>query len=295
MEKEQVIRDFLDRYGEDEYFLRDIKQKFTNWLSNVDDINVESTLIKLFSEFRFFSKLEIKLILKEQILMVFDSNNKKDLCIFPLKPNGIGSNSSDEMTMWVREIFREEEITTYKDTINTDLSRLGKDESIKTLVFFDDISGSGGTIVKFLEDKELNLKGKQIIINLIIITEEALEKINSYKSIQKDFDIKINYKYKVDKVFINNEKFDHNDFNAVFELEKEIWGEKHRNILGYEDSQLIIGFSHNIPNNTLSCFWYHIDFKGKKQNWNTLFKRSTQLRRKNSQNNFILNQNKSKG
>ncbi|WP_430090562.1 phosphoribosyltransferase-like protein [Peribacillus butanolivorans] len=42
-----------------------------------------------------------------------------------------------------------------------------------------------------------------------------------------------------------------------------------------------IGFSHNIPNNTISCFWYHPDFEGKIKEWNSLFKRYTQQRREN--------------
>ncbi|WP_430493555.1 phosphoribosyltransferase-like protein, partial [Paenibacillus ottowii] len=65
----------------------------------------------------------------------------------------------------------------------------------------------------------------------------------------------------------------------INDFEETIWGKGNQNIMGFRDSQLLVGFSHNIPNNTISSFWYHADFSGKREEWNCLFKRYTQLKR----------------
>lgn len=56
MNNEEIIKKFIEKYGEEEYFLIDIKDKFYKWIDNTESEVVREILIQLFSEFEFFRK-----------------------------------------------------------------------------------------------------------------------------------------------------------------------------------------------------------------------------------------------
>lgn len=274
MEYTQIIRDFIEKYDNNEYYTKDIETKFLNWLDNTDNDEIKRILSKLFSEFRFFSKIEIKEILRNQLMGVIDSYGKENISIFPLSSQNGKSNSSDEMTMLIREIIREYEIDLYQDTIHKDISQLDSEEEIETTVFFDDISGTGKTIIDFLKTHKEKLTNKNVVINLLAITEKSKCDIENYLQTENSLKVQIIAANTYGKISNNHPELSENELLLLTNYEEVLWGKNHKNILGYMDSQLIIGFSHNIPNNTLSSFWYHNDF-GKIKKWNTLFKRFT--------------------
>ena len=48
------------------------------------------------------------------------------------------------------------------------------------------------------------------------------------------------------------------------------YGEQWGDPLGYNDCQMLLGFHHNTPNNTLPIFW-------REKNWTPIFKRYAKL------------------
>ncbi|TKH45736.1 hypothetical protein C1I60_04565 [Paenibacillus terrae] len=273
----EAVGVFIEKYGQEERYTKDIESKVVSWLENTNLEEVKEILLHLFSEFIFFTKLEIKEMLKRQLEDVLDSEILENICIIPMVSKGGIANSSFDLTMLLKEVIKENDIELYKDTIKVGLNQI--DADISTLVFFDDISGTGGTIVTFLRENKSYLIGKKIIIRLIVITETAKKIIDEYLVTQTELDVKVIAEYKYDKIFKDHKFLNDSHKKLINDFEETIWGKGNQNIMGFRDSQLLIGFSHNIPNNTISSFWYHTDFSGKREEWNSLFKRYTQLRR----------------
>ncbi len=274
-----VVQLFKDKYGEEEYYTRDLENKIVSWLNNTDKREIKNILIELFSDFKFYTKLEIKKILHKQLLCSLKKVDLDFTNILPLPSKDGRANSSYDMTMLLKEIVREEEIDIYRDTIKTDFIHIQKD--IKSIIIFDDISGTGKTVIDFLKENFHIIKDKQVILNLITITENAKTNIDKHLKKNGILNVEIIAEHKYNKTFLKHAKLNGEHQKAIYEYEEEIWGKGNNNILGYKDSQVLIGFSHNIPNNTLSSFWYHTDFNGQKKEWNCLFKRHTQLKRGN--------------
>ncbi|WP_339238866.1 hypothetical protein MKX40_30525 [Paenibacillus sp. FSL R5-0517] len=290
MNNEEIIKKFIEKYGEEEYFLIDIKDKFYKWIDNTESEVVREILIQLFSEFEFFPKTEVKRLLLKQLSEILHSNSLDDIAIFSLPSQSGKTNSSDEMTMLIREIVREHGIQIYEETIKKNIEDIEDDEYIKIAVFFDDISGSGKTITDFLREYKEKLDGKKIIINLLAATDSALQAIEQYRS-KENLDIQVKVEKTYGKIFTEHPTLKDDKRILLSKFEEEIWGKGNRNIMGFKDSQLIIGFYHNIPNNTLSSFWYHSDF-GKLKEWNTLFKRFTLPKRGKNKQNFTVGKSK---
>lgn len=284
-----VIKEFIKKYGEEEYYLQNIETKFNDWLENTNEEELKKLLIQLFNEFRFFSRLEMKEIMKKQLKQTLLSHAIEELIIFPLPSSDNKTNSSNELTMWIREIMREENISFYPETIETTIENLKNYSHISTFIFFDDISGSGGTVIKFLKKYKSYLLNKKVVIHLIVVTEEALNKINHFLKNEPQLNVLIIKECKYTKFFLNHPTLKKKDEELLRNFETEIWGKGSKQILGFNNGQLLLGFSHNIPNNTFSCVWYDSDFEGEKKIWSPLFKRIIPLKHKNikSQNRQI--------
>lgn len=288
----EVIQVFVENHKE-ELYTKDFESKVVSWLENATNVDTKEILIHLLSEFTFYTKIEIKNVLKRKLDEVFNSYPLEDICIIPMVTKNGRLNSSYDLTMLLKEIVKENDIALYKDTFKMGLYKL--DADIKTLVFFDDISGTGGTIVTFLKENKNYLLGRKIDIQLIVITEIANKTIEDYLDSEHELNVKVTAEYKYDKIFIEHDILKDSHKIIIKEFEETIWGKGNQNVMGFKDSQLLIGFSHNIPNNTISSFWYHTDFSGQRKEWNCLFKRYTQLNRnskktRSNQNLSIKNQ-----
>ncbi len=139
-------------------------------------------------------------------------------------------------------------------------------ENAKVIVFLDDIVGSGktmyGNVKKVCEELE-EISGIKKYIGIIHANEKILKKKEEqlkkigidvglivYKVTEKCFkadyyferDIALEYKKIVEKyeIEIQSKKLD------IFDKDY---------VLGFEDSQALVSFLYNTPNNTLSNFW----------------------------------------
>lgn len=275
---DEIIENFIKKNGNESRYTKDIKNKLLKWINNTDNIDIKNILLELFSEFKLFNKLEIKQIMEEQLIKCLEEVNidYTNICHFPSLDGRF--NSSNEMIPLIREIDREGRlnIPLYSDSIVTGIEKISDD--IEYVIFFDDISGTGGTIIKFLNKNLKFLSKRKIYINLIAITKEAELKIDEFKK-NNILDVKINYKYKFDKVFKELDRFDDTHECKLYEFEKSIWGNRETFVLGYNNSQILVGFEHNIPNNTISSFWVTDCILEHREKWNALFERYTPNKR----------------
>lgn len=269
---DELVQAFIEKHGTEERYIKGLKEKFISWLANAnDDEEIKHILLELFASFHFYTKLEIKSILHKQLKNALD---KADLCstkILPVSKKN-GKDSSFDIIGLLNEIVREHEISLCEHTILKNISDIPKDTG--TVILFDDISGTGGTVNTFLREHQDYLRGKETVLNLICVTPSAQKEIKK-ELIATNLKVQLVVEHEYDKVFSNHNLLGKIHQESLYKFEEQIWGERNNNILGYKNSQILIGFSHNIPNNTISSFWYHSDFRGLRKDWNALFKRDT--------------------
>lgn len=285
---DKILSKFIQCNGEDVYYANNVSFKLEEWINNTDDIEVKNILLELFSHFKIFNRNEVKVMLKELLEECLKEVNidSTNICYLPSSDSG-KYNGSSELTCLIREIDRETNNSyLYDDTIVTGLEYIYDD--INSILFFDDISGTGRTITKFLKKNKGKFEGKKIYINLLAITQIAKANIDDFRKDNPKLDITIKYKHEYNKAFEGLCKLDEIHRDKLYDFEKKILGKGNDFILGYKDSQLLIGFYSNVPNNTISSFWLDSDWVKNHDNWKPLFGRyraKTRKRRKNQNKN----------
>lgn len=151
------------------------------------------------------------------------------------------------------------------------------DPNINRYVFIDDFSGGGtqavrylGKVVKLMKDINPDI---EVWYFVLFANESALDHIKDKIKINKcDAVFKLDDTY---KCFGENSRYipDEEPLNMEFvhKMAKK-YGEKLQPEypLGYSDNQLLLGFFHNTPNNTLPIIWF--DEKNGFQ-WSPIFRR----------------------
>lgn len=136
----------------------------------------------------------------------------------------------------------------------------------KCIVFIDDVIGSGKTAKKnisnFFKMDDIDLKGKKFFLVAMYAEEtikgELEKEFNSF-----EYELEIIVLYECKKCLSENYIFSKGEMevskSAIIKAEEEIAGkrvgEKKSCALGFENSQLLLSFFYNTPNNTLCMFW----------------------------------------
>ena len=141
-----------------------------------------------------------------------------------------------------------------------DIERIEPNEwpIIKKIVIIDDICGTGGTLDRYLELTNLDFSGKTIYYIVI----HALQVGKDYlKCLEEKYNteivlISMNTRIKaldIETIRDTNAKEIIEEFSKLNGLNKKYW-------MGYNDSQGLVAFYNNTPNNTLGLFWDSTDF-----------------------------------
>ncbi|MCC6076492.1 hypothetical protein ACFPTX_02055 [Pseudomonas sp. GCM10022188] len=153
-----------------------------------------------------------------------------------------------------------------------------REPGVHRFVFFDDLVGSGTQASQYLTRQLRKIRsinsGLDIRFMSLFATAKGLEKLN-HPSL---FDGKAMSLFELDDTFeafnINSRYFSYPPpwFDKV-EMERVAthYGNKlwFPHGLGYKNGQLLLGFSHNTPDNTLPIFWYD----GVNPSWSPVFVR----------------------
>lgn len=162
----------------------------------------------------------------------------------------------------------------YKHTIEGEEIKTQLDISnIDTIIFIEDFCGSGtqateyyNKFVKPIKDSSENIR---IIFHSLFATQVGYDIVNGlgYDEVKTVFLLDDSF-----KCFSERSRFFNDYNNDIKERCQElctVHGNKlcQEHPLGYKDGQLLIGFYHNTPNNTLPIFW------SSTTSWNPIFKR----------------------
>jgi hypothetical protein len=157
-------------------------------------------------------------------------------------------------------------------TLDQVKSDLGKE--FKAVMFIDDVIGRGNQATKFFSRHLENLQMEKYYYSLIAF-EDGLRNVKANSGFQDVFSV--TRLSEDQKVFSESSVIirDPDLRNRTKEIAQE-YGEQLYPLgpLGYDDSQALIAFSYNTPNNTLPIIWASSNNeKAKGMNWNPLFER----------------------
>lgn len=152
------------------------------------------------------------------------------------------------------------------------------DGAVSRYVFFDDLVGTGNQVSIYLKKNLARIRGDNPHLDLrfmsLFATTDGLEKMNK----KELFDGKATCLFELDdsyKAFHKTARYFSNppewfDAQKLQEL-AQTYGEMLQpdRPLGYGGGQLLLGFAHNTPDNTLPIFWD----EGHVEPWNPVFAR----------------------
>lgn len=162
----------------------------------------------------------------------------------------------------------------YKHTIEGEEIKTQLDISnIDTIIFIEDFCGSGTQATeyynKFVKPIKDNSGSIRIIFHSLFATQVGYDIVNGlgYDEVKTVFLLDDSF-----KCFSEVSRFFNDHNNDIKDRCQElctVHGNKlcQEHPLGYKDGQLLIGFYHNTPNNTLPIFW------SSTTSWNPIFKR----------------------
>lgn len=255
-------------------------------LWDYDEENLERNLGKFFSQLKFGSEESIilKELLKKYIYIteekekeylvkfhkIIDKLDKTRTMFSYIESKDEKINSSNGILNEYKRIYKISNNASYK------ITKL-KDYVIENLILFDDISGTGSTIIDFFKKYLQILKEKdslKIYLLVYIISEKAHEEIIKFCG-EQGINIIIEHIILVKKCFEKGYIYYDEAYEKekiIRKLEEKICGDKGKEyILGYKNSQLLVSLHRNTPNNTLSSFWYE------NSRWKGLFPREKMI------------------
>lgn len=258
--KEKYVKNFKKKFG---YFMAQKPIK--------DDKEIGNFFLESIKKYDYYSREKV-----EGIFRNFHNNylmRQKDITLMNTRFSNISSinepykyNSSEFFLakyIEVNELGNNQKIDLYslKKVKETNQKMHEKLSNIKYIVLIDDFSGTGNTIIEYLTKIECYLKDRITIIFCIHIMGKAEEKITNFAQ-ERGLIIFLKF---FKKTF--NELDDKSDLrNKIKELETNISSPFP---LGYDESEALVTFYRNCPNNTFSSYWYH--YEGY---WTALFPRA---------------------
>lgn len=163
--------------------------------------------------------------------------------------------------------------------LSKELFSLERQEQCKNIVWIDDVSISGTQLQRYINGYlRKSSKEKRCHSLIMLATEDAIEAVRNLP-IFSHYCLKLDDRTKCfsDESYVFSGKVEHN-FSRLSKIMCEHYGKKivadspieymRSYPLGFKDSQQMIGFCYNTPNNTMPIFWHDRPF------WRSIFKRN---------------------
>jgi len=248
----------------------------------------------LLNHFEYYSHQEVNKQLKElysQLKENFKIEEENTIFSFIKSKDGISNSSND---YW-NEFKYENNINCNLCYENINVIEGFQWKFIDNIVFVDDCIGTGNSFISFLLPNVLKFKNKNLFFVTIHAMVDGIKEIKKF-GIDNDINIII-IKYRSENKAFNSDYFSNNE-DAIDDVMKMSLGFKipKNQILGYKESQSLMAFYNNTPNNTLGFFRYNTDnyvsifprINSKKPSWQNMKKS------KNNRNNlnYLIRRNK---
>lgn len=300
MKKNELITEVIGNWKGIEYDhdIEILKKNISMWLGNQKLKKEYSILSDLLENLDYYSKQEcnkyLKAVLHDLADYCREFNYKNVILTFLTKKNADYNSSIDYWSefrcLTVGKIPKQQ----FKTTLNIEEQYYS---GIEYIVIIDDILGSGDSLTKFLESFSIEIKNiikdRQIFYYTLYTTKKGQLNLKAFSE-KNGFDIiVINLSERVyEKYFANSSTEEINDFKII-SINRGIT--KDKDIFGYQETQSLVSFYRNTPNNTLGVIWMQTKnnqpfFPREKNSSPTNIKamKKTNKKRKNSNYEVIL-------
>lgn len=226
---------------------------YDKWIESIP-IEHRDLIYKLIEKFEYYGHSYVNKKLSELYFRVNDKysiDNNETLYTYIEKSDSVPGSSIEYMLLYLNV----NNISQKNFCINIKKIKDYKSEYIKNIVLIDDYSGSGESIIKYLTKNLSLFVGKNIYILLVTMSIDA--KLNVEKEfMDKDLNIymeSINIEPKAfSKIGLNDDEIEtkKEEFKTL-SVKKEIKND----VFGKNDTEGLVAFYNNTPNNTLKIFW----------------------------------------
>ncbi|MBX0315492.1 phosphoribosyltransferase [Planococcus glaciei] len=242
-----------------EYF----EKKIENWLENVETDEEKEIFLDLVKKYKYYNKITIANSFKRGFIRFkkIEPEHKDTIYMGVGSRGGVYNGSSELMPIFKRinEIDKLRIADKPKDFYGKyDL------KSIKNIVLIDDIIGSGTTVKRYIDENLMIdcpeiIFGKKIYVICVIASEKAVSSLKGYYQHKKIpieiiFEQDIVKTFDIEKGLFTPEKTRINARKIVKKYDTKLARRKEE-ILGFKESQALVSFYHNTPNNTFPIFW----------------------------------------
>ena len=228
--------------------------KFDIWISQIPDEYKELSLILIQNLEYYPQKLTNKLLIElhNKLIELSTISDDNTIYVYIKSKDGKTNSSNDYWTMYklLNNLNRE---ICYENINAINNCQWGYVENI---VFIDDFSGTGQSFIKELKKSEARYCGKNIYFVIICIMEDANQKIKDYLQ-KKNINIVPICSYMQKKTFTRDLfKNNENAKNLLLMLTEYLKIPEQEFPLGFGESESLVAFHNNTPNNTLSVIRY---------------------------------------
>lgn len=267
-EIQELSKMLLDEWGED-HNTKNLSNKIGKFLCQLNgDKDLGYIFLELIKNYDYYSRCKLQNILESFFEVLIEQYTiNESLTVYSRLETDSKINSSNSMLEEYKAInLIENEFS--REIKNMDISVF---EQLQSIVFIDDTIGSGNTVKSYFDENREKLKKCKIYILCITILRQGYEFLKVYFA-ENGFDVVIHpytikeKAFQAGNIFKNPSKYE----KLLSDFEISLWGKKNNYILGYEDSQALVSYFNNTPNNTISSFWY----ESESRKWNKLFKRN---------------------
>lgn len=279
----------------DETFAQ-FQYRFEEWLNQIPD-SYKDTVLTLVKNTVLFSHKDVNEffpVLHDRLMGHHGITEDNTVYAF-LKSRAGYSNSSNDYWTEYKLINKMN-----KHTFIVDLNKITEEawDIIENIVYIDDFSGSGSAFISEIKQHIEIFTGKRVFFVTVAIMDWAIKSISSFAAEHNIDFIPISI-FRLEKAFeqslFQDNRCAHQQIKAMsigFNISKDY-------IMGYNDSQALVVFYNNTPNNTLGFIWWNNSDsysplfprnKDKRPTWQRM--RANKNRKANANYNNALNRGK---
>lgn len=250
---ETAIKAFESKHANTDARIVSFQENVVGWISSLPE-EIVPIVLQMICNFDYYTHQEANEMLfqlRERLTGEYGVNDQNALHTYLKKKNGRICSSVDYWS----EYRLKNDID--KNLCTDDIKAIPENEwgQIQTIIIIDDCCGTGGSLETFIESSKRDFSGKTIYYLVLHALEAAIQRLDLYS---KAHNIQIKLiaiqTQKPAALLVSSE-------NAEVVRAEIVDASKKMNIhedyvLGKDNSEGLMAFYNNTPNNTIGLFWY---------------------------------------
>lgn len=241
--------------------LQNFSDEFENWFNQIPD-TAKPIVLKLLDNFYYYSHAEANkylIQLHERLVNEYSILDDDTIYLYIKSKDGISNSSNDYWTEYKLNNKINRNICIENPNIITDEQW----NCIHNIVFIDDCCGTGKSFMGYLSKDIDKYRGKKVYFVSIHIMDNTIKTLEHFAEKEQLEIILIN-------AVVQQKAFSSEHFNDQKDEAKQIitdastsFGIPENHILGFDNSESLMAFYNNTPNNTLGIIRYDVENKYK--------------------------------